>query len=213
MPQSTSPTPSERPSEPPSAAPDRWSAARKLIIAVLLVVVLVGGWQLVSEGPVEAASTAEAEAGPAFGAVDEEKEALLERTSELAEILVAGDLESFYELVDPQIRANLDYGRFYTSYGHKALKIWNVTVENVVLDPEDRSATVTTSTDAELIVSNMPAKFRPANATPEDLRQQMTEDRVWRWRDGEWFVALGEMPADAELIPLDEDEHEHEEHE
>ncbi len=195
-----------------SPAPDRWSGLRKIVIAVLVVVLLVATWQLASERPADAApvdETAQAAVDDRtqapvveheFGTVDEEEAALRKRFNELSEVLVAGDLDGFYALIDPEVRKGLEYGRFHAIYGQRVLKVWNVTMGKVAIDPEERSATVETTTDGELLPKRLPAGRRPHNAKPEDLRQQMVEAQIWRWRDGQWYVALGDVPENAQIF-------------
>jgi hypothetical protein len=172
------------------------SGLRWLVIVTLAAALGVGLWLM----PGESATATTA----AFDAAQEE-DALNERFARYVGLRMVDDHEGLYEMVDPVEREDFPKAAYLMKYGQGVMKFHALDLLGLDVVAEERSATLTVRTDAELLPHRFPPRYRAGFRMPdhpEDLRSVKEHPMPWVWRDGEWYFRLDQAKDQASLEEL-----------
>lgn len=146
----------------------------------LIGAVAYGGWQLNQE-PVDR-----------FEASGEEL--LRDRFLSYVDLRKNDDWVAIYDMVDPYERRDMDLGGFLGVYGQGVMKTHEITARDLDINSITRRARVTVTTEAELVVSKLPAQYRNSLKVedPAELKRTMDHAIGWVWRGDNWYFSLEE---------------------
>lgn len=148
---------------------------------VLLVLVLAGlgfaGWHYMHAGPVDK-----------FG----DSEAMLkQRMDQYLALRLADDWAALYPMADPAHRKEVDLIAFLAFYGQGYLKFNEIRVNATRINAEKRTAEMDLTSEAELMVERLPAKFRNVREPhPEHTHQSQDHKLYWVWADNDWYFQM-----------------------
>jgi hypothetical protein len=150
---------------------------RRSAMLALFLVLGLGAWQL---------------ARPAPDPLESAEQRLQERMAIYLDLRLKGDFASLYKLADPTDRKSVDLKKYLTVYDHGVMQIHNIKVLSSEVHLQKRRADVLLETDAELLVSKLPAPYRNGfrNEDPSALRTTREYLLQWNWRNGEWFFRI-----------------------
>jgi len=126
---------------------------------------------------------------------DTAEDDLRERFAEYVELRQEDAWPALYELVNPGERTQVSLKDFLNIYAQGILTTHDITIGKLDINYDLRVARIQATTEAELVIDNLPPQFRNGFRMPDDpeeLRRVMEHEIIWVWRAGQWFYSLDE---------------------
>lgn len=174
-------------------------------ITLAMLLVAAGGWGIHLHGtagqspsvpPSSAESTAPDGSIDLSGADREaEERALRERFELYRKLRLQDDFVAMYDLSDPEQRATIDLRTYLSYYGHGMVRFHELRLDSLEFDWPHGEATVTATTNAELLVDKLPSSYRVSMKNGEDdTRIEAPNSFAWvRRGDGQWYLRMDQQ--------------------